>query len=56
MILEVVLLGYFSFPPDAETVFGCVFIVMIGGLWLGGVRHGIDQITDILNNLASRTF
>jgi hypothetical protein len=56
LIFEVVLLGYFSFPPDAETVFGCVFVVMIGGFWLIGVHSGIDQITDILKKLASRTF
>jgi len=55
MILEIVLLGYFSFPPDTETLFGCFFILLIGGTWLRGVWLSIDQITDILNDLASRT-
>src|SRR5689334_19583991 len=56
MILEIVLLGFFSFPPDGETLFGCLFILVIGGTWLRGVWLGIEQITDILNNLAIRTF
>jgi hypothetical protein len=57
LLLEVGQLGYlFPFPPDAEAASVSSVAVMIGCAWLLCVWHGIDQITLIITDLASRTF
>ena len=44
--MEVGLIGYL-FPLNAEAALGWMIVVVVGGIWLVGVKHGIDQISDI---------
>jgi hypothetical protein len=51
LILEMGLIGYL-FSLDAEAAKLWIFVAVVGFSWLVGVSHGVDQITDILHNLA----
>jgi hypothetical protein len=54
LFLEVGLLGYLFPFRDAETQLAWLLVFVIGVIWFVSVRHGIDQITAIITDLASR--
>lgn len=55
LLLEVGLFGYlYPLPPNADSPVGWLIVVVIGGTWFVGVWHGVDQITDIIHDLAYR--